>query len=309
LVADRKTSLAIKLNEDKYEVNNDAKNAFLEQRIELGTYSNNKSTVLSYVTIFESLWKELELNEQITNLFVQLKDQDSIRKDFLTIAAHELRTPIQPVLGLAEILLSKKKVDTKEQEELLTIIIRNAKRLKTLTENILDVTRIESQTLNLHKEVFNIRDVITDAVIDIQSQLSKSNNIVNIQFGSREQDNEAGVAIFVEGDRTRLTQVISNLLNNAIKFTKVGTVSINLERKDDDDNNQVIVSIKDSGPGIDPNIMPILFKKFVTKSDKGTGLGLFISKSIVEAHGGRIWAHNNPDGKGATFNFSLPINE
>ena len=102
-------------------------------------------------------------------------------------------------------------------------------------------------------------------------------------------------------DRSRLTQVISNLLNNAVKFTTEGTISIGTEKKD----NQVIVSIKDTGSGIEHEILPRLFSKFSAKSFEGTGLGLFISKNI-EAHGGRIWAENNADGKGATFSFSLP---
>jgi signal transduction histidine kinase len=119
--------------------------------------------------------------------------------------------------------------------------------------------------------------------------------------------------IIIEADRTRLSQVVSNLLDNAIKFTKEeGTISIVVEKKKDSSNNNnkevVIVSIKDTGSGIDSDILPRLFTKFVSKSSKGTGLGLFISKSIIETHGGKIWAENNSDGKGATFAFSLPIN-
>jgi two-component system sensor histidine kinase VicK len=212
------------------------------------------------------------------------------------------------VLGLAEVLGSKKNIDSKEQEELVAVIIRNAKRLKVLTENILDHARIESQSLNLHKEIFNIDEVILDALADVKSQLS-SDQRINIQY---DFSKELLSPIYVEADRYRLMQVISNLLNNAIKFIKIGTITINLEKKkeiyDNNDKKEVIISIKDSGPGVDPQIMPKLFTKFVTKSEiGGTGLGLFISKGIVEAHGGRIWAQNNIDGKGATFSFSLPV--
>jgi signal transduction histidine kinase len=118
--------------------------------------------------------------------------------------------------------------------------------------------------------------------------------------------------IFVEADKIRIFQVISNLLSNAIKFTdKGGTVSISIEKRDGTEaekkKQDAIVSIRDSGAGIAPEIRHRLFSKFATKSDRGTGLGLFISKSIVEAHGGKIWAENNPDGRGVTFYFTLPI--
>jgi two-component system, OmpR family, sensor histidine kinase VicK len=311
LVVDRKFSLAIKFKGEEYdkeesENRTTTKEDILEKAIESATYSTNKSTVLSYVTIFESLWKELELNEQITNIFEQLKNQDSMQRDFLTTAAHELRAPIQPVLGLAQVLISKKNIDTKEQEELLTIIIRNARRLKALTENILDLTRIESQSLKLHKEEVNLDDMICDVITDTKNQ-STNEKKINILYDNHEKRKEEdAVNLFAEADRARLIQVISNLLNNAIKFSKTGAVLVNLKKKVN--SKEVIVCISDDGPGIDPTILPKLFKKFATKSDKGIGLGLFISKTIIEAHNGRIWAENNPDGRGATFSFSLPIN-
>ena len=316
LVVDRKFSLAIKFKGEEYfkeasknrttTTTTTTKENILEKAIESATYSTNKSTVLSYVTIFESLWKELELNEQITNIFEKLKNQEGMRREFLTTAAHELRAPIQPVLGLAQVLLSKKNVDTKEQEELLTIIIRNARRLKALTENILDLTRIESQSLKLHKETFNLDNMIGDLITDTKSQPTNEKKKVNIRYDNRGQRKEEdAVNLFVEADRARLIQVISNLLNNAIKFSKTGTVLVNLEKKVK--SKEVIVCINDDGPGIDPTILPKLFEKFATKSDKGIGLGLFISKTIIEAHNGRIWAENNPDGNGAAFSFSLPI--
>ncbi|MFL6317842.1 MAG: sensor histidine kinase, partial [Nitrososphaeraceae archaeon] len=202
-----------------------------------------------------------------------------------------------------------KLADRQEESQLLDIVSRNAKRLYQLTENILDVTKIESNSLQLNKEQFDLREMILNAISDFKSQLKEYGN-VRLEFLSKED-------IFVEADKTRISQVISNLLNNAIKFTQkekseeARIVSVTLgENKNNDDNNkskEVIVSIKDTGIGIAPEIMPRLFTKFATKSEKGTGLGLFISKSIVEAHGGKIWAQNNSDDKGATFSFSLPI--
>jgi signal transduction histidine kinase len=170
-----------------------------------------------------------------------------------------------------------------------------------LTEDILDVTKIESQSLQLQKEKFNLNEVIMSVLADYENLIGKIKD-VKVSLISKGD-------FFVEADRGRLNQVISNLLDNAIKFTQKGSIVILSERKDnnDNDNNNVIVSIKDTGLGIDPEIMPRLFSKFASKSFIGTGLGLFISKSIIEAHGGSIWAENNPDGKGATFTFTLPL--
>ena len=179
--------------------------------------------------------------------------------------------------------------------------------MKALTENILDLTRIESQSLKLHKETFNLDNMIGDLITDTKSQPMNEKKKVNILYdnhGLRKE--EDAVNLFVEADRARLIQVISNLLNNAIKFSKTGTVLVNLEKKVN--SKEVIVCINDDGPGIDSTILTKLFEKYATKSDKGIGLGLFISKTIIEAHNGRIWAENNPEGRGAAFSFSLPIN-
>ena len=118
--------------------------------------------------------------------------------------------------------------------------------------------------------------------------------------------------LMVEADRDRIDQAVSNLLNNAIKFTskKGGTISVIAEKRNGskiDNQGEVVVNVVDTGEGIHHEMIPRLFTKFASESNSGTGLGLYISKSIVESHGGRIWAENNPDGKGATFSFSLPI--
>ena len=250
--------------------------------------------------------KELALaNEQITQ-------NGNMQIEFINIASHELRTPLQPILGVTQIILSKIK-DT-EQTELLDSIIRNAKRLKQLTDDIFDVTRIESRSLNLNKEQFDLNEQIKTAINDIKNQISirYNNNAVKLSF---ETERKEGSGIFIEADKMRIYQVISNLLKNAIKFTKEGTISITTEekkkKKKTGKGGEVIVKIKDTGIGLPSNILPNLFSKFATGSPfkRGIGLGLFISKSIVEAHGGRIWAQTNPDGKGATFAFNLPLSK
>ena len=262
----------------------------------------------SFNSMVDSIKNYVKTQNELTNKLKeanqQLKDKDRLKDEFINIAAHELRTPIQPILGLSEILLrSLKKVNGKtdmEGEQSLEAIIRNSKKLFRLSQDILDVSKIESHSLDLKKERFNLNDVILDSVKDYMNQAEKEGKRdIKLLYEPKED-------IFVEADRGRLNQVVSNLISNAIKFTKEGTIFVNAEKKD---KEQVIVSIKDSGSGIDPQIQPRLFSKFATKSHTGTGLGLFISKNIIEAHGGRIWAENNSNSKGAAFSFSLPISK
>ncbi len=287
LVVDRKVSLVMELIDD-------SKRTF-DEAIGLSTYSNSRPGVLSYVSIFENLWKQTELYEQ-------LKSHDRMQQEFINIAAHELRTPIQPIIGLTEMLRSKIK-DVKQQE-LLEITIRNAKRLHGLTNDILDVTKIEGKSLDLNKQEFNLNDVVINAMNDITLGRDFLNN-ENIRLSY-----DPHLDILIQADKGRISQVVSNLLSNAMKFTAEGTILISVEKDKSSNNNNnkaIIVSVKDSGQGIDSSILPRLFTKFASKSYKGTGLGLFISKGIVEAHGGEIWGENNPDGRGATFSFSLPL--
>jgi signal transduction histidine kinase len=243
-----------------------------------------------------------ESNKKLESANKQLEVHDKMQKDFINIAAHELRTPIQPILALTQVLRSRKEKDnngkeTDEELSLLDAVIRNAKRLKRLAEDILDVTKIESHSLILHKERFNLNEVILNTIQDIRNQISDGKLKLLYEF---DKD-----LLFIEADRERITQVISNLLDNAVKFTKEGTISIVLEKTD----SKVILNIKDTGTGIDSEILPRLFTKFATKSFEGTGLGLFLSKSIIEVHGGKMWADNNADGKGATFSFTLPLSK
>ena len=280
-------------------------------------YSNSKVGVDSSTAFFELLWNEGIQYEKLRE-YERLKEVQKMKDEFINVAAHELRTPIQPILGLSELVRSKLKVEDRELIQFLDIINRNAKRLQRLTEDILDVTKIESQSLKLNKEKFDINKKILNVINDIEKQISDPNKLKILFVEPRE-------AILVNADKWRIYQVIANLLYNAIKFTKEGTILVSVRKTQKKGGNkqeeekeegrdygssprQAIVSVKDSVAGIDPEILARLFTKFATKSDKGTGLGLYISKRIIEAHDGKIWAQNNLDGKGATFAFNLPIN-
>jgi signal transduction histidine kinase len=263
--------------------------------------------------IVKSRTKELDkANKELTAAYEQLKMHNRTQKEFIDIAAHELRTPLQPIIGIMNVIRSK--VTDSEQQKLFEIVIRNAKRLQRLVEDILDVTRIEGHTLDIRKEVFNINDTIASILQEYRSQIERNNNkekynhFPEISFQS-EKD-----GVYVQADKGRITQVISNLIDNAIKFApqQDGKLEIVVARSDsynreEEPNGNVVVSVKDNGTGIDPEVMPRLFSKFVTKSFSGTGLGLYVSKNIIEAHGGKIWAENNSNGNGATFYFSLPV--
>jgi signal transduction histidine kinase len=281
------------------------------EAIGLTFYSNSKPSVESYKLFFELLWNERTTNEQF-------KLNDKMQKEFINIAAHELRTPAQSVLGYAELMREDalhRQGNIGEAIEAIEAIYRNAKRLQRLTNEILDVSRIEGQTLNLDKEVFNLDDLLLRIVEDYKSHIRKDNLKIKkkgVMQLSNNTSQKSNSDLMVEADRDRIDQAVSNLLNNAIKFTskKGGTISVIAEKRNgskNDNQEEVVVNVVDTGEGIHHEMIPRLFTKFASKSNSGTGLGLYISKSIVESHGGRIWAENNPDGKGATFSFSLPI--
>jgi signal transduction histidine kinase len=272
----------------------------------LAIYIEGKSAALSYLSIFDSLWKQTELYEQ-------LQIHDRMQKEFINTAAHELRTPIQPLLGLTQILRSKAK--DKEQIELLDIVIRNTKKLKVLAENILDISKIESNSLKLNKGNFSLDSLILDIVKELGNKLVDENKEIKFEYS-----NSTDAHTLIYGDKNRIGQVISNLIGNSIKFInqKEGIISINVRKGKESGNDKdtdVVVEIKDTGIGIDHDIFPKLFTKFATKSFQGTGLGLYICKNIIEAHGGQIWAENsinkyNNDGKkGAMFSFSIPLKD
>jgi two-component system sensor histidine kinase VicK len=285
IVVDRKESVIIELKDDEKESYHDAAG--------LAFYSNSRPIALSYASIFETLWKQGELYEQ-------LKAYSAAQKEFINIAAHELRTPVQPILGLSQVLLTEKK--GWERPELLRVINRNAERLQQLIENILDVTKIESQSLHLKMQRFNLNDLVSNIILEHKNQIERQQSDKKIILDAKDEIN-------MVGDKSRISQAISNLLGNAIKFTEEkGDILISVERNKEADKNVVIVSVNDTGTGVDPEMVPRLFTKFASKSEMGgTGLGLYISKSIIDAHSGRIWCENNSDGKGATFSFSLPL--
>ncbi|HEY9485189.1 MAG TPA: HAMP domain-containing sensor histidine kinase [Nitrososphaeraceae archaeon] len=240
-----------------------------------------------------------ESNELITIQYEKVKEAEKINDKFINIAAPELRTPIQPILMLTDIIYYKIKDET--QRELLEIFLRNVKRLKRLSDNLLDITKIESRSLNINKKFFNLNILISEV---LKGYVNKQKNKVKVElvyYFKHKTD------IFFEADRDRISQVIRNLLDNALKITihSNQTVFVIVDKKEIE--GQIIVSVKDTGEGISNETLSKLFTKFTTSdSTTGTGLGLYICKNIVEAHGGRIWAENNSNENGAIFTFTLP---
>ncbi|MDQ3967868.1 MAG: ATP-binding protein [Thermoproteota archaeon] len=286
LIVDRREYLMVELRDN-------SKETFIEA-VGSAIFSNSISTVLSYVTMFDSLWGQSELYEK-------LEAHDRMQREFINIAAHELRTPTQSILGYSELLQD----DPGERAaDMLKSLTRNAYRLQALITDILDVARIEAGTFILDRDKLNLTDLITTAIADAENQVKVSGKKIEISYSDKQmQQAQENKDLIVLADKDRILQVLSNLLGNALKFTNEGRIAITTEKED----KEVIVKVKDSGSGIDREIFPMLFGKFSTKSEKGTGLGLFISKNIIEEHDGRIWAENNPSGIGATFAFSLPI--
>ena len=296
LIVDRAKLMRFELKEPKAEEFSEA--------IGFVVFSNSKASIESSKSFFELLWNERIQQEKLKE-YEKLKEADKMKTEFINVAAHELRTPIQPIIGLGEVLRSRNTLNPQEYNEYLDVIIRNAKRLQQLADDILDVTKIESQSLKLKNERFDLQELVTAIVNEYSQLIIKSNKNVKLEYRLKQEQKNTS-SFFVYADRVRISQVLTNLLTNAIKFTNEGDIIVTAEIHDGN-KNSIVVRVKDNGAGIDSEILPQLFAKFASKSFQGTGLGLFISKSIIEAHGGKMWAENNSDGKGATFYFSLPL--
>jgi len=343
IIVDKQDSLAMEIK--------DGTRDDLYNTIGLTTYSNSKSTIASYCAIVENLYEQNQLYMQLRDAYQRVENTNSMQREFINVAAHELRTPIQSVLGYTELLLEDETDDRKKQA--LIRILHQSERLRKLASDILDVARIEGKTFRLTMKPLNLNSAVANIIKDYVNRLEnyKSHEItakklsnVNVSnddkrskygktmitkllFKSKLKDEEH---IFIEADKERLTQVIDNILDNAFKFTDAeGSVTVTLvkqeahspprksqlgeliEQRQRDLGQQqqqyANIVIRDTGTGIDPQILPRLFSKFATKSHRGTGLGLHISKNIIEAHGGKIWAENNGNGKGATFTIALPL--
>lgn len=340
IIVDRKHVLATELKDDS--------KLLFEEAIGLSMYSTSKPTILSYISIFESLWTQTMMSENLKTTNEKLVQSEQLERDFINTAAHELRTPTQAIMGYTEIdkeifgdILEILK--SLEDERLKTNIFqlynhfealsRNASRLDDLINNLLDVARIESNrknSLQLHPQNLDlIKEINTSIRIEFEQKLKDKD--IKINFINDCLDKQC----WVYADRSRLNQIINNLIGNAIKFSNQnGKIDIiikenisfsendnrikgtkNSEIRGDGESMQdserseraeLLIAISDTGKGISPQIMPKLFEKFITGSDTGTGLGLYIARNLVEAHGGRIWAFNNADGIGSTFVFTLP---
>ena len=243
-------------------------------------------------------------NQEIALANEELKVHDKMQKEFINIASHEIKTPLQAILSASQLL----QMYPERQKKFASAIQRNAIRLQRLSNDILDVAKIESRSLKLNKELFDLNEVISNIVEDYKTIIINDNHSVKLYF------NPSNYSLFVEADKERIAGVISNLLSNAIKFTKKGEIFVSIQEENNNSiNPYALVIVKDTGEGIDPEILPKIFSKFITKSYEGLGLGMYISKNIVEAHGGKIWTENKNNNKnvnrGAIFYFTLPLSK
>lgn len=294
LIIDKKLAFII-------DVKDDVKNNFIEA-VGYATFHTSKSGTESYNFIFDTIWKQADLYESLReanrNLlysYQKLEEHDAMEKEFINLAAHELRTPSQSIIGYSEMLKDLPKRNKQYEEA----ILRNAERLHSLVTNMLSIARIDSQTMKLNKTIFDLNLKIENVIRDVnqQKELRKADT-VRIEFKPIGKIN-------IVADKEKIFQVFANLLSNALKFTNQGKITITV--KQNDKTREAVVTIKDNGPGIDQVIVPNLFSKFKTTSEKGLGLGLYISKNIVQAHHGKIEGYNNPNSKGATFVVTLPL--
>jgi two-component system, OmpR family, sensor histidine kinase VicK len=309
LVVDRNACLVVETKDDS--------KAKFSEAVGSATFSNSKATILPYVTIFESFWRETELYERA-------READKVKDEFVNIAAHELKTPIMPIISGAELMRetlisAKDKLDARLYDSLIddsNLIIRNASKLQKLSEDILQASRLEGGTFKLNMEMVDVDRLVTSAIKDVERKyLGEKPNVKMVYERLNQYPPGSGAGSHQKTSRKleiccdpqKISQVLINVLDNAMKFTRQGQVRVTSTV--DSLMGEVLISVRDSGSGISPSIKPRLFEKFTADSVGGTGLGLYISKKIIDAHNGRIWATSNVEDKGSTFCFSLPMFE
>lgn len=274
--------------------------------IGMASYSNSFQISKSYATMFESLWNYSKMYDLIEKSIERLKTHDRMQREFIDIIAHELRTPLQSILGLTEILKSRTK--EKEIKDILVTINENGARLHRFVENVLTATKLEGYFSKIPRETFDLSSLLKE-IVDLYKErfdnMKRSNvpNSKQIHFECKGFEK----VCMVSAHKLHISMVVTNILENAISFIPLkqkGLITITVSQSGKD----VIVHIKDNGEGIHPEILHRLFTKFASKSFYGSGLGLYNCRKIMHMYHGGIWAKNNPPNeKGATFSFRLPL--
>lgn len=297
LIVDRKVSYIV-------ETKDDSKAEFAEA-VGLAVHSTSNATVLPFVTIFESFWRE-------TDLYERARESDRAKDEFVNIAAHELRNPIMPILSGADLIQDaiadlKGDIDPDKAADLISnaqLIVRNASKLLRLSEDILQVSRIESGSFRLKLEAVALEPLIRSTIVDVERRYAGEKPNTHVVFEAKlGMTGGNGKTFTVYCDQSKIAQTLFNLLDNAMKFTEEGSILVSAVVM----KTEAVVAVQDPGIGIDPEIKARLFEKFASKSSSGTGLGLYLSRKIIEAHGGRIWCKDNEQQKGADCGFAIPL--
>ncbi len=234
---------------------------------------------------------------------IELKELDRLKTDFISIAAHDLKTPLISVGGYIDLILLREKDLSKEVKEDLGRVLNNVQRLEEYINRLLDVMKIDAKKVELVKKEENIYELIKNCLSDLEFQISQKNLTIDLNVSE-----DLKLVI----DHFRMSQVFLNLLSNAVKFTpNEGDINISIKK----DDESIIFCIKDNGKGLKPEEIQKVFGKFVTIEqgvdgystlEKGSGLGLYIAKGFIEAHGGKIWVKSEGRDLGAEFSFTLP---
>jgi signal transduction histidine kinase len=281
----------------------------------LGVFDVQADTV-NYFTeedanIYTTLASQVAVALQNARLYVQqsatltqLRELDRLKSSFLANMSHELRTPLNSILGFSDVMLEE--LDgplTENMANDLGLIQKNGQHLLHLINDVLDMAKIESGKMNLTLEKFAVHEILEE-VTSITSPLASAKNLALFI------ENESDQTVEISADRTRLRQVMINVINNAIKFTEKGKISMRVVPQDEN----VLITVRDTGIGVPPDKLEAIFQEFTqvdvssTRKAGGTGLGLPISRRLVEMHGGRLWAESTGiDGEGTTFFVELPI--
>lgn len=272
-------------------------------------------TVVFGIFLIKSVIREVNQREKIEKLAVDLKkantrllELDKQKSEFVSFASHQLRAPLTAMKGYASLLIEGEFGEIKDEVKgAIKTILDSSKTLTNIVDDYLNVSRIELGTMKYSFEIIDYKKMVQTVVDELKPSIQKSKLTFNLKFNP---DNE-NEKFIINADRDKLKQVITNLIDNSIKYTPSGSIDVSVVKNIKE--KKIIFSVKDTGVGISTDAMPRLFSKFVRldsgnkQNIYGTGLGLFVAKDIVTAHQGRIWAESDGDGKGSVFNVELDM--
>ena len=261
-----------------------------------------KDSIVNIVNVIAVALDRSVLDQQLKEANDKLKELDKQRTEFVSIASHQLRSPLTAIKGYSSLILEGSFGPISDKvKEAVDVVFQSSQKLVLVIEDFLDITRIELGKMKYEMNKVDLQEIVSQVVNELRHSVESHDLELKYKPDTKKY--------WILGDKGKISQVVGNMIDNAMKYTKEGTISVLVSNE----KGNIRLMVKDTGVGIPPDIISKLFQKFARAKDAskvnitGTGLGLFVAKQIVDAHKGKIWAESEGLGKGSTFIVEFPV--